>query len=262
MIGKFALAPLVAPVLLSAAPVPVMPDARIRLVSCGSSRGTAWQATPDTMVTALHVAAGGPCSIGGVAVALIWSDPARDLAALRSPGRPIAIACGGVASRADYHGIGYALGRYRMESRLVATGGLYDGGSIASLKGAALFRGGAIPGMSGGPMLDKAGRAVAIVNAGNPGGNLTIGRTLRESSCAGAEPERPRRRPRAGARRGRRQASSTESGSARIRSAPISPRPQARRRRSRPRQPGDRRRAAARRRARTATPAGGEGGVS
>ncbi len=182
MIGKYALAPLVAPALLSAAPAAPPRDAdAVRIVTCGSSRGTAWQASADVMVTAWHVVANGPCSIAGVAVATVHADPARDLAALRLPGRPIAIDCGGARPGRVHHAIGYALGKYRMESRLVATGGRDAGTFHASLKGAALFRGGAIPGMSGGPVLDRKGRAVAIVNAGNAGGNLTIGRLLSDS---------------------------------------------------------------------------------
>lgn len=183
MSGKLLLA-LVAPAMLSNAPVPeAMPYAAIKLVRCGRATGTAFQIGPDTLMTAQHVTANGPCSIDGEPVETVKENASLDYAILRGKGSAVLrISCERPRKGRVYRGIGYAGGTYRMDARLTGKRGYFLNLRQLSLWGMSMFDGNSIPGMSGGPILDSSGRVVALINAGNHRLNSTLGRAMADTS--------------------------------------------------------------------------------
>ena len=72
----------IAAALLAVNASPVPPGAAhqdgIHRVRCGRSSGTAFRISRDTLVTAQHVTANGPCSIGGVPGATAFESAGPD----------------------------------------------------------------------------------------------------------------------------------------------------------------------------------------
>jgi S1-C subfamily serine protease len=184
---------LVMPATLSASPQPPLDTPEAILIGCangnGMSFGTAWRADKGTIVTAAHVIGSGRCYARGpgrlaLPLEVLTVDGALDLATLKFPSNDPAlkIDCGKVKAGRRYFAIGYALGIYRMKSEVVATGEIFN---HPAQRGMAVFRGNAIPGMSGGPVMYR-GKVIAIVNAGNSEENRMIGRMLRDTPlCKG-----------------------------------------------------------------------------
>ena len=169
--------------LASAAPVPVeeLPYSSIKLIRCGRASGTVFQIAPGILMTAAHVTSNGPCSVGGVLLETTLEDNQLDYALLRGRiGRPMTLHCKELKRGRTYHGIGYAGGRYRMDSRLFAEGRTNADVEGSSYHGMMRFGGGAIPGMSGGPIIDRRGRVVAIVNASNSALSTALGRLVKD----------------------------------------------------------------------------------
>jgi hypothetical protein len=178
---------LVAPAMLSSAPLPPDdPYDAIKLVRCGRSFGTAFQVSADRMITAQHVTVNGPCSIDGAPVRTVKEDARLDVALIERRGSAVLrVSCGRPRKGHKYRGIGYAGGVYRMDSNLVGTGRYFLNPFQPSMWGMSGFRGNAIPGMSGGPILNKAGDVVALINAGNASVNSTIGRAMADTELCG-----------------------------------------------------------------------------
>ena len=169
--------------LTSAAPLPVekVPYSSIKLIRCGRASGTVFQIAPGVLVTAAHVTSHGPCSVDGVPMETTLEDGSLDYALLRgNVGKPMTLLCKEMKRGGTYHGIGYAGGRYRMDSRLFAEHRIDADIEGTSYSGMMRFRGGAIPGMSGGPIIDKKGRVVAIVNASNSALTTALGRSVKD----------------------------------------------------------------------------------
>lgn len=162
------------------APAPDVPDAAIAVVVCGGARaGTAFRIGPHRLVTAAHVTSHASCTLqdraggGDVPVEVVREEGRLDIAELRSAAASdvfLQVDCGGVRRGRHYRAIGFAGGRYRANLPLIATG-------YATSFGGAEFVGETIPGMSGGPVIDRRGRVVAVVNTRLP----ASARALRET---------------------------------------------------------------------------------
>ena len=186
MIPKALAALVAAPFVLSASPVIEGPKSvnfgAIKLIRCGTGSGTAWQATPTLLITAAHVTRHAPCTIDGIPVPVVHESEDLDFAAVSgSFGKPLAYSCRPAVRGRTYFGIGYAAGIFRMDSRLIAKGRISMVLGRPSLTGMVDFQGGIIPGMSGGPIVDKAGRVVAIVNTTSPLVPSGLGRSVADS---------------------------------------------------------------------------------
>jgi len=68
-----------------------------------------------------------------------------------------------------------------MDSRFFAESRTDANVEGTSYSGMMLFRGGAIPGMSGGPIIDGRGRVVAIINASNSELSTALGRSVKDT---------------------------------------------------------------------------------
>jgi hypothetical protein len=187
MIAKVLAGAVMALGLSSAAPMPSPDSAEAILIGCrkqsGISFGTAWRVDSDTIVTAAHVV-GVKCYVRGpqgtsLPAEIVHVDRANDVAALKLPSRDegLAIDCGTVKAGRSYRAIGYAAAAYKMRNEIVGTGRTWRG---PNQFGMAMFEGNAIPGMSGGPIL-RGKRVIAIINAGSPQTNRTIGRQLKDT---------------------------------------------------------------------------------
>lgn len=187
MIAKVLAGALMALGLSSAAPMPSPDSAEAILIGCrkekGVSFGTAWRVDADTIVTAAHVV-GIQCYVRGphgtsLPAEIDHVDRVTDIAALKLPSRDkgLPIDCGSVKAGRPYRAIGYAAAAYKMRNEIVGTGRIWRGPTQA---GMAVFEGNAIPGMSGGPIL-RGKRVIAIVNAGSPQTDRTIGRQLKDT---------------------------------------------------------------------------------
>ncbi len=181
---KILLLPVAFAALASAAPLPVekAPYSSIKLIRCGRASGTVFQIAPGILMTAAHVTRNGPCSVEDVPLETTLEDDALDYALLRGTvGKPMTLLCREMKRGRTYYGIGYAGGRYRMDSRLFAESRTETNVEGTSYSGMMLFRGGAIPGMSGGPIIDGKGRVVAIVNASNSELSTALGRSVEDT---------------------------------------------------------------------------------
>ena len=181
---KLVLLPAAFAALASAAPVPVekLPYSSIRLIRCGRASGTVFQIAPGLLMTAAHVTSNGPCSVDGVPLEITLEDDALDYALLRGTiGTPMTLLCKELKRGRTYHGIGYAGGRYRMDSRLFAQSRVHVDVEGTSYSGMMRFGGGVIPGMSGGPIIDRKSRVVAIVNASNSAFSTALGRLVKDT---------------------------------------------------------------------------------
>lgn len=128
-------------------------------VDCGASTGTAWKVSEDKYVTAYHVIDSGVCRVDGVEISDMKPSSRLDFATFTGPKSPhkIKYSCRGFTSRFEYLAVGYAFGNYFQT---------YQPWIASTMKqyGFRMFLGESIPGMSGGPVLDKSGRAYGIVN--------------------------------------------------------------------------------------------------
>ena len=170
--------------LTSAAPLSVgkIPYSSIKLIRCGRASGTLFQIAPGVLMTAAHVTRNGPCSVDDIPLETTLEDNALDYALLKgNVGKPMTLLCKEMKRGRIYYGIGYAGGRYRMDSRFFAESRTDANVEGTSYSGMMLFRGGAIPGMSGGPIIDGRGRVVAIINASNSELSTALGRSVKDT---------------------------------------------------------------------------------
>jgi hypothetical protein len=149
---------LAAPSVPRAQPYAHDPEAIVK-VSCNGGWGTAVKVGPSSYITAAHVIDAGGCKVDGFPITVTAINAFRDYATFIGPttNHVITPSCDGFRAGRIYVARGYAGGfEANVAVPWLATE-LTDGGQ-------ALFLGDAIPGMSGGPLVDRKGRVVGIVN--------------------------------------------------------------------------------------------------
>ena len=171
---------------VSATPMAPLPtyshdEAAIVMVKCqranGVVSGTAFKVGPDTYVTANHVTASGLCYVNGHRIEVTSADEARDYATFRGPASPVTIktSCKGYRAGEVYIARGYPGGQgFNMTSPWIALDYVMDGYQV--------FQGEGIPGMSGGAVIDREGRAVGVINRRWPTRSMALKST---SFCGG-----------------------------------------------------------------------------
>ncbi len=145
----------------TAADEPAIDHDAVAQIRCGDGLGTAFWIAPTRMISAAHVTARGPCTLGGAPLQLVREDGGNDVAELRGPdlGHTLPVRCSDMREGRSYYAVGFALGRYRHMSRLVATGERAAG---PPGRGQTMLLGTVYPGMSGGPVFDRRGRVCWI----------------------------------------------------------------------------------------------------
>ena len=140
----------------------------IALIECGDYSGTAFWAGRDRIITAYHVAGERTCEIDGVTLTRVRADAAADIAEYTGlPSRAtVRVDCRAPRAGAVYWGVGWAFGSLRHTARLTATGDRDDGAREPIARGMVAHHGAVYPGMSGGPVFDRQGRAVSMINRG------------------------------------------------------------------------------------------------
>lgn len=151
---------------VSAAPAPgtyAHDEAAIVLVRCarlgGNVTGSAFKVGPDSYITANHVVTGGVCFVGGEIVTITSMDETRDYVTFTGPRSPAVMrtSCAGFRPGKTYVARGYpGGGSYNIFAPWQAVN--------AKLRGFQVFHGEAIPGMSGGAVIDESGAVVGLIN--------------------------------------------------------------------------------------------------
>jgi hypothetical protein len=155
------------------ATVPYSPkEGAIVQVSCEDGKGTAFKITQDKYVTAKHVVVKGGCSVNGAPLTNIDLRDSKDIATFTGPFSQswMPVSCKGFEPSKTYVATGYGLGLpQKMHMPWISTEYV--------LEGYRTFIGEGIPGMSGGPVINRNGEVVGIVNMRWP----TRGRALSDS---------------------------------------------------------------------------------
>lgn len=128
-------------------------------VLCKFGAGTAFKVGWNSYVTAEHVSNNEGCTINGTPILVTRTESHElDMTILRGPASPRAlpISCAGFRPGTVYLARGHVPGAWFMSLPWLATE-IIEGGQ-------AVLVGEAIPGMSGGPVLDKKGRVVGVVS--------------------------------------------------------------------------------------------------
>ena len=174
VIAAIVAAPLLAAPSASAQSAPYAHDeAAIVKVDCDGGWGTGVAVGGARYVTAAHVVDAGGCTVGGVGITITNVDRWNDYAVFIGPttNHVIPVDCGGFDAGKIYIARGYAGGfNANVLVPWLATE-LTD-------QGQRLMIGDAIPGMSGGPLIDRRGRVVGIVNKRVASRSLPHSRTV------------------------------------------------------------------------------------
>jgi len=154
-------------------------------VSCLTGWGSAFRVGKNYWLSVSHVTDNGHCMVNGEPISDLWTDPKRDFSIFRltpGTGKSLGIDCAGFIPGRKYVAIGHARGmKEQTRITMTATGQTY--GSIAELRGVFTV----IPGMSGGPVIDKAtGKVVGTINLYNPRGTESGSVELRGTSVCNA----------------------------------------------------------------------------
>lgn len=139
----------------------------------GASAGTAFKVSTTGYITAAHVVNTGFCSVGGMPISLTSYDAASDYATFLGPASPAILraSCEGYRPGQLYAARGYpGGGTYNIFTPWLALNmrqGLFD----------TFFASDAIPGMSGGPILDERGTVIGLTNMRFPPRSIPLSRT-------------------------------------------------------------------------------------
>lgn len=183
--------------LISASPAPEMPPNGyfipidlIHKLTCsgpsGAVMGSGSYVDAHHILTAAHVAAGRTCIVGDQVAQTVMVDTARDVAVVRTvePGRGrISFSCVKPKAGDEAFAIGFAGGSDFVVQRFTATG-TFIPKRVRNFQGLAIFKGHAYRGMSGGPVIDRHGQIIGILNAVNGNGSM-FGRLISETYLCG-----------------------------------------------------------------------------
>ena len=162
----------------------------VEKVQCDHASGTAFKIKDGRWLTVAHVADNEGCRIDGKPITILEMDEYGDFAILAVPDNRkggIEVNCNGFSNYTWYWGVGHGRG-YR-EPQIVSV--RYDAflTFLYSKKWGIMEGSRFVPGMSGGVVLDSAGRAVGMVNAYGVYQRISFSRQLRDTSvCRGSRP--------------------------------------------------------------------------
>ena len=160
-------------------PKPIYPhdESAIVRITCqrangGGAYGSGFKVGPSSYITAAHVVSGGTCSVDGHTIRITALDVKRDFASFEGPASPVTIKtrCDGFLAGEIYLARGFPGGGfYKIASPWFITG-------IRDKEMQVAF-GDAIPGMSGGPVMDGDGVVAGIVVRHSPARALPLSET-------------------------------------------------------------------------------------
>jgi len=163
----------------------------VRLISCetpgGLAQGTAFSVQKNRMITANHVLmADAKCHLDGGTIAVVYRDPAGDVAEFKAYLDVLPYSCDGLVPNQTYTAIGYDHGK-ALESLQVTAIAMPLNGSMPSAPQIdadtlAVVKGNLTHGFSGGPVLDATGNVVGIIIADNPVLGLSFVRSLHDTT--------------------------------------------------------------------------------
>lgn len=157
---------LAVPLMMGTAPY-VMPSpyvasfVSVPRLDCGDARGTGVRLSGTLIITAAHVNTGRSCEAFGHKMTNLWREPKADIAygsADMDDGFRAVVSCAGISEGERYTALGFPMGESPAAESLIGTGQKVEDGQVRML-------GTVYPGMSGGAVLDRDGRLVAIINA-------------------------------------------------------------------------------------------------
>lgn len=168
-------AALAATVLLGAAPA--MPrgtyehdERAIVLVRCGPIAGSAFKVGASTYVTADHVVGGRDCTVNGAPIEVTHRDEKRDYATFVGPASPAMFktSCAGFTSGKTYFARGFpGGGTFNIYTPWIAMPLVVEQFRV-------FMASDAIPGMSGGVVMDESGAAVGVINKRYPARSMAL----------------------------------------------------------------------------------------
>lgn len=157
----------------------------VHRVDCDEGRGTAFRVGQNHWLSVAHVTSLHNCTIDGAPIAVTEQDGTRDFTRLdthRAVPNGFRINCHGFIPGQWYWSVGFAGGKpYQTAIALYATYAHAANGLRVLIGPYAV-----IPGMSGGPVMDRTGAVVGTVNAYIPGTGISLSRELKTTSVCGA----------------------------------------------------------------------------
>lgn len=160
---------LATPVSMAAEPFS-LDESAVVYVDCGMKSGTAVRIGPTEYVTAAHVVTDDVCRVNGEVIHP-RIDGSQDFATFSGPrGKYLKKYCRDFAKDETYLAVGYAMGAPFLTSTPLMATEMKSGGMR-------VFVGETIPGQSGGPVIDRSGRVVGIVNMRWPARSVPLRNT-------------------------------------------------------------------------------------